>query len=274
MGIMDVFRSQPAQQPVQQQQPQGQQQQPQGGNPNQPKTNAPAGGSVQLENAGGQPGAQGQPGTGTESTPLDQFKDLWKTDESGDADKGKPKNFLNIDPKAILENSKKLNYSQLIPQELAAKALGGDVQSFHQILNTVGQASFANAMQANLALMERGLSSAEARFFERVPSEVKRHALADSSYSENPALNHEAVQPMLRMIQEQMQTKYPNASTAEIQKMSKEYLTSTLSAIQPADGTGAPGKKPGSKSPNDLVTNLQSAQPTTDWDDFLGMSNP
>lgn len=251
-----------AQQP--QQQGQDPNQQTQGQQPI-PKGQA-QGSSPMLENMKGQDPNSQKSGEdqNTPANELDPFKELWNNGAKDDKG-GKPQPFLPYDKAKLKESAKTLNFAKDIPQELLGKALAGDQQAFLSILNQVSQASFASALDASLTMAERGFSSAESRFMERVPSEIKRHSVSDATFSENPRLNHPAVKPVFEGLMAQFQGKYPDASSSEIRKMATDYMKAMNKALSDPENADDPTKKPGASGA------LQKSE-DQDWDKFIGVS--
>jgi hypothetical protein len=230
---------------------------------------APAAGTIENPGAGDVkagtiPANQQQDGKAASGTPspLDDFSDLWDTG----GNKGGPKKFsLNVDPKAISEAAKKIDFRKVVSPELAAKALAGDAEAFTSIINTVGQAGFANSFIANSRFMEKNFQDFEAALLERIPNEIKRHNLSDTSFSDNPALNHKAAAPLLRAIQQQFAEKHPDATTAQLQEMSKKYFATFLQEVAGKSGDGTQDA-----NSQDSQSRRGKKQPVqVDWDKYM-----
>lgn len=248
------------------------------GNKQQPvqQPNIPAGGQKPNEQQVVKPNEQppkDKPGEGTpkvgeeQNTPMEKFANMWDPPEGDKGGGAKPTSFLNVDPKRIKESAKGLKYSSLIPPEMATKALGGDVASLMEILDTVGQAGFSHAMTAGLQLTERGLGAAHARIMGDLPNELKKHSVSSHALRENPNLNHKAVKPLLSVIQAQLQEKFPDATEDEINGMSREYLMETSKLLS---GNSQEEADP-SKKPSGSQAGLQKEQ---DWGKLFGLEEP
>lgn len=266
MGIMDRFSSifpaqNPAQgQPVQQQQP------------------AVNDNSRQLEqNTGQSTGEQTQQTQQTPAKkvapPLDEFKTLWQDEPIDPANPPKKKDdsFLGIDPTKIKEHVSKMDFSKSIDPALVAKALGGDQAAFLQVIQQATSAAFTASISATHSLVERGLKTAQTRTFERLPSELRKHSLNDASFSDNPAMNHEAIRPLLQSIQQQMAEKYPDASTKELQGMAKRYLQGTFELVFPQskEQSRQPRKNAQGTTVQERLQNLNNTGADFDWDKFI-----
>jgi hypothetical protein len=268
MKFPNIFAPAPPVQQQQQPNPQGQQQQV-----------VPPNTASTMEQGGQhQPNPNNAQGQNQENksaaSPFEPYKDLWAADEVKDGDKNKSKSYLNIDSAKLREGVSKVDFKKVIDPAMAAKAMAGDVNSFMEVLNTVAQAAMANALQGSASFVERGLTTSEGRIFERLPSELKRHSLSDASFTENPALNHPGVRPMLQAVQAQFTAKYPDASTQEIAKMSKDYLVQMSKEIvgkTGEEGNDGARKLPANATQAERVAALQQSDSKFDWDVFAGM---
>lgn len=267
MSVMEFFRTKQPTPPTNGQ--------PAPGQPGQAVTPATPGGSRTLE---GPPANvdtnanQGQPtNTGEQKPSLDDFKNLWEDEQPKDGEQpsqGKPKG-LNVDPKRIRESAAKLDFSKVVDPALVTKALAGDAQSFISVLNSVGQAGFANAMHATLLTVNKAMEDSEGRVFERLPSEVRKHTVRDSSLTNNPKLNHPAIRPMLEMVQQRIADKYPDATTAQVQEMAKEYLTKSFEAMGSSEEDSSGGQRQLSGSPKERIQQIAAGNGGMNWETYL-----
>jgi hypothetical protein len=243
------------------------------------QSGAPAAGTMPngelstLEN----PSAAGKTPAGTPGTPaaadnpLEAFKGLWDDppvdEKSG---KGKPvKVGINVDPAKIREAVGKIDFSKVVDPALAAKALGGDQTAFSTILGTIAHAAVSNAMVASSQILDRALKQHDSQVFERLPGEMRKHSLTDASLADNPELQHPSVRPLFQMVQNQFASQFPDATTADLQKMTKEYMKSALGVFNKGDKTQENAdKKP---SGGTIEERIQALQPATNWDDVMGM---
>jgi hypothetical protein len=241
MSIMDMFKNAMAQKPLE------------GANstatadpnnPTVPKDSAPAS------------SAPAQADDATKS-PLDAFGKLWENDPNKKDSAGDFK--FNVDPAKLQEAVSKANFVQAIPQENLAKiAAGGDdaVKAFAESLNLVAQNVLAQSTMASSKMVENALSKANESLNARLPNMMKQYQLTDNMQNENPALSHPAAQPLIEAVKSQLTIKHPDATTIELTKMAKEYLTAFAGLVNPAappaDTKGGKGKA------NDV-----------DWESFL-----
>lgn len=237
MGIMDQFsgfmnrkqQERTQQQPVNPAQQQNQQ--------NQNQQQVPPGSSQQLENNQiQQPQGNQQQNQNTPPEKLDSFKEIWDTTPAN-GDTGKSKPYSSYDRAKFKDKVKTLDFARTLDPAVVQKALSGDVNSFSQVINQAVQGALAMSVDASHSFTEAGFSSAESRFFERIPGELKKHTAFDSSLSANPKMNHPAIKPMVGLVQNQLQAKFPDASAQEIQTMTSEYFTEVFGALKSDDGS-------------------------------------
>lgn len=235
-NIFSLFRQQP---PQQLQAPQGQPQQPPQGAP---------GSSMQLQNPGADPNAQGGNNSGQPSSPLDPFKDLWKDAGTNGGTPADPFStpLFNTDPAKITEAASKADFLQNIPQELMQKAMSGnDPQAFMQVINAVGQQSLALALQLSTATTEQAGQRIGERFSKVLPERFKDMQLQQLPAT-NPALQHPAAEPMLRTLRDQVRRQEPNLRPDEVNAKAEQYLMAFASQLSGNSGGGS-GSQGGSQ---------------------------
>lgn len=226
-NISQIFR------PTQQvSSPQGQQM-PQGGQQQQQPT---PGSSMQVRNdpTGGGNNQPGGNNSQEPSSPLDNFKDAWKTPDPG---KGQPpadpfsQPLFQTDPAKIREAASQMDFMQGVPQELMQKVMaGGDPQALMQLMNYVGQQALATSLHLSTATIEQAGTKIGSRFQEALPGRFKDFQL-NSSKPSNPVLEHPAAAPMLKMAKQQFRMSNPDASAEDINAMAENYVMTFAKAI-------------------------------------------
>ena len=210
MGLFDKLMPQ-QQQPQQPQQPQ---QQPQQQQPQQP---------------------QQQPQQPDKSkSPLASFDKLWETNDNTTK---KAPSFA-LDSKAVSEMSKQLNFADSIKKEqLTAIAEGGEgaIEAMMGLLNQVAQNTFINTTQTTGHLISKALERNNGYIEETIPEHIKRATVSDKLASSNPGFTDPAVAPMLKLVEQQLLTQFPNASAEEITAQAKEYLNGMADVIKPKE---------------------------------------
>lgn len=175
---------------------------------------------------------QGTPqgGEGKTESPLAEFSKLFVDDP-----KATPETFqlLNADPAKISEVAGKINFTSSLNPELVKKALGGDINAFLQVINGVGQQSFATAMQASSALVDRQSSSALDHMKKTLPDQFKQLTLKSDLQAENPQFSNPAIQPILEMIQQRLARQYPEASVADLKVQAKKFFAGAVEIFAP-----------------------------------------
>ena len=241
MGVLDMLfggqaaqpqpaqqAQQPAQQPAAQQQTTG----TAGTDPNNPTV--PAG----AQQATQQP---------AETNPLDTLKDLWTTQQP-DATQQQPASVLDLDPKQLMASAQKMDFSKVIkPEQLQAIAAGGEgaMQAFGQVLNTVTQASDAQSTLSASKLIKEALKEHGQGLDTRISETMRRNLATEGMINDRPELRHPAAQPVISAIQSQLAAKFPQATSAELRKLSEDYFTGLGSIFAPKkdqqqEGSGKP----------------------------------
>lgn len=207
------------------------------------------------------PPQQQAPATSTppapSADPLDQFKDLWAAPKDGE---GAPQNFdptkmFNIEPEQFQKSVSSINFTNAVtPEQLARITAGGDdaVKANLEVMNTIAQQSFAQAMLGASKLVESALTQADSHLDRRIESRTKQLQVRGSLRDANPALSHPAAAPLVTALEQQFAAKYPQASAAEITKLATDYLANFAQVAS------------GKPSAQDQQTNTG-----TDWEKFL-----
>lgn len=255
----------------------------------QPPNNPAAGKQTQ-----GQPGQQSTGSTqidksieqggsgGAQTSPMDAFKDLWKDDpvDAGEGNSGQQNNQQQVQTKNkttepnYVELAKKFDFTRILNQEVVAKALGGDQQAFSQILNSVSQASFAASAKLAHQLAKRAAQQERETLMGLLPGEFRKFALRDTP-SENPTLSHPAVAPLIDAVKSQMAVKFPEATTEDINKKAKEYISTMFTELAATQTKGqAKGTSQNKSSGGDANADRVTAQMNGefDWAKEFGLS--
>lgn len=175
----------------------------------------------------------------TPTSPLDAYKDLWQPAEVPKGPDGNPiqkTGMFNLDPAKIMETAGKLDFKKAVkPEQLALIQAGGPdaMGALLDVMQQVGQLSYANAVQTNAQLMEAGFGKARTDFTAELPNHIKAYGVGRELSNSNPALNHPAAQPIIDAVRQQMIAKFPGASEADIAARATEYVTNFANAAIP-----------------------------------------
>lgn len=173
------------------------------------------------------------------TSPLDAYKDLWQPAEAPKNPDGSPvvkAGMFNLDPAKIMETAGKLDFKKAIkPEQLTAIQAGGPeaMAALLDVMQQVGQLSYANSVQTNAQLMEAGFGKARTDFTKELPDHIKAYGVGRELSNSNPALNHPAAQPIIDAVRQQMIAKFPGASEADIAARATEYVTNFANAAIP-----------------------------------------
>lgn len=183
----------------------------------------------------------------TNVSPLDQYKDLWEPVVTQGVDGTLPANmFAGANQTKMLEAARKVDFAKSIPPEVLAKISAGGpeaAQAFMLALNDVSQRSYAQSSFASTKIVEAALAKFQEGLDNRLPSQIKKHQVSDSIRESNPALMHPAAAPIMEALQAQLTVKFPNATVAELRKMSGEYLSNFNSVANPVAKATVPASE-------------------------------
>lgn len=168
---------------------------------------------------------------------LDQFKTLWQTPVDAE---GKPiqqpadpfsQPILKLDPKVVLEQVNKLDFTANIAPELTTKALSGDPAALAEIINAATRNAVSSVTLNSANLVNAALAQQAERFKQSLPQHIKSVQLSQTQ-SENPVLQHPAVQPMIESMKQAAFMKDPTANPADIQRSVESYVLGIAKALQ------------------------------------------
>jgi len=253
MSIFDMFKTTPADasqqmQPAQQPAVQAPVQQAQAGNIQDPASLAQQSTHTDQQAI---PPAQDPANAQIPDTPLSQFVDLWENTPN----KENPNAPVALNQQAVQEAVAKTDFSQSItPEQLQTVTAGGEgaEQALAQMLNNVAQQVMVQSTMVNNKLSEQALGRARTEFESSIPSMLRAQQAKNHLNESNPLFSNPAIQPVVQATQQQLLQKFPNATQAELTKMTQDYITAMGEAFAPK------------QSVND-----NAALNETDWDAFL-----
>lgn len=182
-------------------------------------------------------------------SPLDQFKDLWETSSNkGEDDAPKPLNAQELQAAVS-----KADFSKAISPELLAQiSAGGEeaARALPAILNAVAQQTMVQSTLVNNKLMEQAVAAAIAKQDISLASKLREQQAASHLKDSNPLFDNPAVKPVIEATRQQLLQKFPNATPAEITKMTNSYIVAMGEQFAPKPAT---------------VTNASDV----DWEKFL-----
>lgn len=244
MSFFDMFKSAPTSGPT---------------NPNGTPMNpadqqkAAANGNPTVPNATNTPVLADTTGT-AEVSPLAAYTDLWQ-----DAPNNQAQNvpLFSVDPKKLQEAASKINFGQVISADaMAAIAAGGEgaQKAFAESMTKVAQATFAQSTATTAKLIEQALARNNTDLDARIPTLIRSQTVSELNRADNPLFSNPATAPIMSALEKQFQLKNPNATAAEIQSHTRQYLQEFVNLAN-APQAAAAAKK--------------TASSETDWDSFL-----
>lgn len=158
------------------------------------------------------------------------FNKIWEQPDGKQVDPGKfsrPK----YDSNKLREGVGKMSFTQGLDQAQVAKALGGDVQSFMDILEAVQRNTFMTSFQASETYNGQLLDNYDKTVDARIPREIGRQETQNLVRNSFKGLDNPAVAPMLQDITAKFQQAYPDASPQQIAEAAKNYLLEAAKLI-------------------------------------------
>lgn len=195
------------------------------------------------------------------ASPLANYKDMW--DKSANpVQEPSLVPSMNVDPQAIQNVARGVNFVGAIDPALVEKAQKGDNSAFMQVINQAVQAGYASSAGATAKIVEDALKKQEKIFNEQVmPGKLRQHEITQKLAIENPIFNDPAARPILEAVKNQLNVKYPTASPEEIAQHAKQYLTGFAQTLV----TGS-----GQQIVSNTSTKEGTGRNTEDWGAYFG----
>jgi hypothetical protein len=226
MGIMDMFKpAAPAPQPA---------------NPA-----APTGGTTvpadQKTPEGSIPGSKQEP-----VNPMDSYSKLFDNSATPNVAP-----TFAIDQKILADAAGSMDFTLGIPQELMAKATGGDADALIKMMNLVGRNAYQHSLSHTSALTDRFVAQRSEFDLKGIDAKVTQK-LTNSALANSPNYAHPTVRAEFTRVANAFQAQHPDSSPDEIATATKKYMTDLHNAMNPATETPA-----------------DKAAKGTDWDDWM-----
>lgn len=246
MGIMDMFRSAPQQQPSPLDSKTGPGIEPNGV--------IPANTNVEDLNK--------KISTEPPKSPMAEFHDLFKN-VPVDPNNPPKKSALDfdLDPQKMMDAAGKVDFTSILPAELLAKIkAGGDDAVAANILamNLIAQKTYGQSAVAAAAITKEALKAARSEFASEIPAMLKALNLDAGLRDKNPLFEDPAVAPILEGLKSKILEKHPDATPQQLQTMAEGYVEKFAASF---------GKKPA--VPKGKVGSRQTGEPDDDWETFL-----
>lgn len=234
MSIFDMFRQAPTQQPAPQQQA------PQPVNPG--NLTAPTAEATQTSPTtaangvvpnSGQPASQPASPEATNS-PLADFATLWDNIPNQASPEAGP---TELNQEDVMKAVTKADFTKaLSPDKLAAITAGGEeaAKAFAESLNIVAQQVLAHATMVNNKLTNSEIARAMSAYEAKIPSVLRDQITSNHLRETNPLFSNPAIKPVIEATRSQLLTKFPNATPAEIHKLTEQYIVAMGKAFAPA----------------------------------------
>lgn len=184
-----------------------------------------------------------------EQSPLADFKDFWKTDPKAEPQPDLSQFAFNFDATKVSDAVKKVDFTKTVtPEQIQAIAKGGEeaVTALLQVINSVGQQSMQNAIIAGAKVTETGLQSSGARIASALPDMVRKQSVSNVLREDNPLFKNPAIAPMMIAVEQQLASKFPDATPQELREQAKKYMAGF--AQEAAKAFGAPTDSTGNAS--------------------------
>jgi len=227
-----------------------------------PQLGGQAAGPGSQQQAGQVAPQQQQPAQNT-ANPLDNFKDLFKTDPQKPMDNPldfNSKPLLPADFDTLQKNISAANFAPQVTPEVMQKIMQGDVQMFQQLLNQAGQNAFMQAARFSHGVMETGFQNYQGRLDQALPTRFQDFQTRNTLESQHPAFQHEAARPVIDALRSFVVQQMPNATAQQQSEKIVEYLRALTPQQQQQVNAD---RDPVSGNP------LRQQGPATNWGQWL-----
>ncbi len=174
--------------------------------------------------------------TTPDPAPLDNFAELFKVtpvdpNAPVPVDPNAPYFTMPTDEQLLQQVSSMKFINAEAHGELLSKAAGGDQGALIQLLNTVGQQSYAQGARLSANVAENATRNGVERLNAVLPNQIRSNLARNQVTELNPAFNHPALQPFVQSARTVMEQKFPNATANEIANMTNQYMESVRDSL-------------------------------------------
>lgn len=198
-----------------------------------------------------------------DKSPLAEYDKLWSTPDPKTKPASPSELAINIqtDPTKLLEAAKRVDFSKVIPAELAGRMAKGEGAAILEGMNLVSQASYAQSVGATGAILREALAQ-QARAFETkvIPEVLRNHEARRTLQADNQLFRDPAVAPLVDMVERQLAQHNPSMSATEISEKAKGYLSGFATDMIKQSG----------KVISDAPVASTAGRQDTDWSKFFG----
>lgn len=204
------------------------------------------------------PNNNADPNKGAPGSQLDSFKDLFTVPTD---DKGQPQlptdpmagPLLAVNAEKLREAAGKMNFTAGVAPELLQKAMSGqDPQAFMDVLNTVAQGAFLQAMTVNAGVVETAFSRHSQRIDQALPGRIRSVQIGQSA-PKHPALSHPAAAPMVAALKSQIASTNPHLTPEQVAEKAEGYVIAMASDITTHNTQQSNQNQNGSKQETDWI---------------------
>lgn len=189
--------------------------------------------------------------------PSDIFANLWdNTPEDPNNPKQTNSIYGNVNLEQVMKSAGNLDFTKNIDPELIQAATSGDVNALLQIINQVGQQSYANSLLGGMRVFDQGAEARFNSFNNELPSLINQHTTFNQTRELSPLASNPSTKPVYDMISKQIINKNPNATQKEINDTVMQYVT----MLQQMGNT---------QTPNDPNNPNNPPAPDAQWKDFF-----
>lgn len=175
-----------------------------------------------------------------DTSPLAPFKDLWEDMPSDPNNPDPSPTSFTLNPADVEKAVAKADFSSAItPEHLTAIGEGGEAAkvAFSEALNAVAKQVLTQATLVSNKLAENMVEKALAIQAEKIPGLVRDNVTTSHLNDSNPIFSNPAVKPVIEATKDRLLIKFPDATPAEITKMTNDFILAIGETFAPKAAT-------------------------------------
>lgn len=141
--------------------------------------------------------------------------------------------LFNITPDQVAQAVAKRDFVGQVDPQLMQRALSGDTTAFSQVLNSQAQNMFSNVLSVVQNMVERGVQTYNSRLSDVLPQKFSSLAANASIAQAAPALNHQALSPVVSQVQSMIQSQNPQDPPHIVAQKVQKYFTDLAATVAP-----------------------------------------
>lgn len=140
------------------------------------------------------------------------------------------RDMFNLGMDDFTKYTSEANYIDSIDEEVATKALQGDMGALQQLLNGVARSAVSQSAFMSTRIAGEGVNRRLDQFGQKVPGMINEHSTKQLMVNDS-TMNHPAMRPMVDSATAAMKAQHPQATPQELHTKVREYMNTMAQVL-------------------------------------------